>query len=333
MIKTLRTAIFLLLAAPLLTQCVPSQDTNSLDLRLRNLDNQVFQLGKSVNQMGGGTGAGNPLQQITAKQAEMSDQIDRLNSDVLKIKGTLDEKGHQSRTSQSDSDMLKSTLQKKVDELSQQVAALSDQVNQNTSALKTGQPLAVTAGTSVKKLEKAAEPTPVEKNEGATSDSKDKEKETAVAQGKSKGEEGKPKAEGSKAHDDTEAAAPGDPGKAIYDQGLELFRASKFNEAYRTFSDYISKYPKGKMAPNARFWLGDCYYNQQEYELAILEYQKVIADYPSDGKAPAALLKQGLAFEKLKDNETAKIVYNKLMKEYPKSDQVETAKKRIESFK
>ena len=86
------------------------------------------------------------------------------------------------------------------------------------------------------------------------------------------------------------------------------------------------------MAPNSRFWLGDCYYNQQEYELAILEYQKVIADYPTDGKAPAALLKQGLAFEKLKDNETAKVVYDKLLKGYPKSDQVETAKKRIESF-
>ena len=323
MTKTLRVATFLLLASPLLTQCVPSQDVSSLDLRIRNLDNQVFQLGKSVNQMGGGSGPGNPLEQITAKQAELSDRIDRLNSDVLKIKGTIDEKGHQSRTSQSDSDMLKSTLQKKVDDLTQQVAALSDQVNQNTSALKTGQPVTSGSSTSVKALEKAPERPPVEKAEAPA---ESKEKETPPSPGK-------PKAESKKAQEDGEAATPGDPGKAIYDQGLELFRASKFNEAYRTFSDYISKYPKGKMAPNSRFWLGDCYYNQQEYELAILEYQKVIADYPTDGKAPAALLKQGLAFEKLKDNETAKIVYNKLLKEYPKSDQVETAKKRIESFK
>ena len=69
------------------------------------------------------------------------------------------------------------------------------------------------------------------------------------------------------------------------------------------------------MAPNARFWLGDCYYSQQEFELSILEYQKVIADYPNHAKAPAALLKQGLAFEKLKDNETAKIVYKKVLDE------------------
>jgi len=324
MIKTLRTAAFMALTAPLLVQCVPSQDVNSLDLRIRNLDNQVFQLGKSVNQMGGSGGADNPLEQIQAKQAEMANNIDRLNSDVMQVKGLLDEKNYRSKASQSDSDMIKSTLQKKVDELSQQVVALTDQVNQNTAALKSGQPIATMGSTPAKALEKAADTAAPEKSETPAADSGEK---ASPALSKAKPEEKE------KAQEDTEAAATGDPGKAIYDQGLELFRASKFNEAYRTFSDYISKHPKGKMAPNARFWLGDCYYNQQEYELAILEYQKVIADYPSDGKAPAALLKQGLAFEKLKDNETAKIVYNKLLKEYPKSDQVETAKKRLDSFK
>jgi len=333
MLKTLRSAALVLCVSPLVSQCVPSQDTNSLDLRIRNLDNQVFQLGKTVNQMGGSTGQGSPLQQITTKQAEMSDQIDQLNNDILRMKGSIDEKTHQSRSSQSDSDMLKSTLQRKVDELTQQVSALTDQVNQNTSALKSGAPIAPVISATSKKIEKA-DPIPAEKPE-AKPEAKvidKKDKEPVIVETKPKAEEGKAKGEAKKT-EDAEAAAPGDPGKAIYDQGLELFRAGKFNEAYRTFGEYISKYPKGKMAPNSRFWLGDCYYNQQEYELAILEYQKVIADYPSDGKAPSALLKQGLAFEKLKDNDTAKIVYNKLLKEYPKSDQVETAKKRIESFK
>lgn len=321
MIKTLRVTSLLLLAAPLLSQCVPAQDVNSLDLRVRNLDNQVFQLGKTVNQMGGASATGNPLEQINAKQAEMSDNIDRLNNEILRMKGSIDEKNYRAKNSQPDN----SALQRKVDELSQQVAALTDQVNQNTSALKSGQPVAVSSGTPMKSLEPVKDTAPVEKAEEKSAAAKSKE---VAVTGPSKAKD-----EGKKGQEDTEAAAAGDPGKAIYDQGLELFRASKFNEAYRTFSDYITKYPKGNMAPNARFWLGDCYYNQQEYELAILEYQKVIADYPSDGKAPSALLKQGLAFEKLKDNETAKIVYNKLMKEYPKSDQVETAKKRIESFK
>lgn len=321
MLKKLRTTTLLLMASPLLIQCVPSQDVNSLDLRIRNLDNQVFQLGKTVNRLGGSAGPENPLEQIQARQAEMADNIDRLNSEIMRLKGKIEETSHQSRNSQADS-----RLQQRVDELSQQVASLGDQVNQNTSALKTGQPVGIAMAAPSKAPPKPSmdEPAPAKLVE----DTAGTETKIAASPEKKKTDEVKqPPA------NDSEAASPGDPGKAIYDKGLELFRASKFNEAYRTFSDYLSKFPKGKMAPNARFWLGDCYYNQQEFELAILEYQKVIADYPTDSKAPSALLKQGLAFEKLKDNETAKIVYNKLLKEYPKSDQVDTAKKRLDSFK
>lgn len=322
MLKTLRTTTVLLLASPLLIQCVPAQDVNSLDLRIRNLDNQVFQLGKTVNRIGGSAGPDNPLDQIQVRQAEMADNIDRLNSEIMRLKGRIEENNRQPRASQTDSG-----LQRRVDELSQQVASLGDQVNQNTSALKSGQPSgAVIIPPSKPPVKQAIEePAPAKVVETAKVNTEPK---IAATPEKKKTDEPKPLPVA-----DAEAASVGDPGKAIYDKGLELFRASKFNEAYRTFSDYLSKYPKGKMAPNARFWLGDCYYNQQEFELAILEYQKVIADYPSDSKAPSALLKQGLAFEKLKDNETAKIVYNKLLKEYPKSDQVETAKKRLDSFK
>lgn len=325
MVKTLRAAAVMLLATPFLTHCVPAQDVNSLDLRIRNLDNQVFQLGKTVNQLGGGNGQDNPLELIQAKQAEMADNIDRLNSEIMQIKGKLEESSHQAKTSQSDSDQIKSALQKKVDDLTQQFEALSDQVNQNTSALKSGQTIQLTTITPDKVVQKKPVADAPAKTEESAATTELKEL-TPTSTAKESPEEKKPV-------EDAEAASSSDPGKAIYDQGLELFRASKFNEAYRTFSDYIAKHPKGKMAPNARFWLGDCYYNQQEFELAILEYQKVIADYPSDAKAPAALLKQGLAFEKLKDNETAKIVYNKLLKEYPKSDQVDIAKKRLEAFK
>lgn len=322
MLKTFRAVTLFLLTTPLLVQCVPSQDTSALDLRVRNLDNQVFLLGKAVNNMGGGNGPNSPLDQIQARQAEMANNIDRLNSEIMQIKGQLEESSHRSQSSQSESDMTKSTLQNQVDALSQQFVILSDQVNQNTSALKAGQGVSPTV-TSRPVAERTPNevPPPSGKASGKT-----EVKELSPSQSKVTPAEKKPGA-------DTEAASSNDPGKAIYDQGLELFRSSKFNEAYRTFSDYINKYPKGKMAPNARFWLGDCYYNQQEYELAILEYQKVVENFPSDGKAPAALLKQGLAFEKLKDNETAKIVYKKLMKDYPKSDQVETAKKRLDSFK
>jgi tol-pal system protein YbgF len=129
------------------------------------------------------------------------------------------------------------------------------------------------------------------------------------------------------------AKAASDPSQRLYDSGIAAFTAKKFQDAYAAFNEYIEKYPKGKLAGNARFWLGDSLYNQGEYELAILEYQKVIADYSNHPKSSAALLKQGLAFEKLKDLETAKLVYYKLEADYPKSEEAATAKKRLNSLK
>ncbi len=127
--------------------------------------------------------------------------------------------------------------------------------------------------------------------------------------------------------------AAANPEQKLYDEGLADFTTKKFKEAYDTFSRYLDKYPKGNLAGNARFWLGDSLYNQGKYELAILEYQKVIADFPNHPKCPAALLKQGLAFEKLKDLDTAKLVYYKLDAEYPKSEEASAAKKRLDSIK
>jgi TolA-binding protein len=79
--------------------------------------------------------------------------------------------------------------------------------------------------------------------------------------------------------------------------------------------------------------MGECEYNLQRFEEAILEYQKVISEYPKSNKMPDSLLKQGMAFAKLGDNESAKIVLNKLIKKYPKSPQAGVAKKKLVRIK
>ena len=119
----------------------------------------------------------------------------------------------------------------------------------------------------------------------------------------------------------------------VYNKGLAAYKANKYKEAYSAFSSYLEKNRTAPLAPNARFWLGECLFQQKEFELAILEYQKVLADYPKSNKAPAALYKQGQAFEMLAEKDTAKIVYNKLLADYPKSEQVEMAQKRLKELK
>ncbi len=119
----------------------------------------------------------------------------------------------------------------------------------------------------------------------------------------------------------------------LYQQALDLIKQKKYKDAKKTLRTYIEKHPHGKRVANAYFWMGECEYNLQRFEEAILEYQKVISRYPKSNKVPDSLLKQGIAFAKLGDNESAKIVLNKLIKKYPKSPQVSVAKKKIARLK
>ncbi len=119
----------------------------------------------------------------------------------------------------------------------------------------------------------------------------------------------------------------------LYQQALDLIKQKKYKDAKKTLRTYIEKHPHGKRVANAYFWMGECEYNLQRFEEAILEYQKVISRYPKSNKVPDSLLKQGIAFARLGDNESAKIVLNKLIKKYPKSPQVSVAKKKLAKIK
>ena len=120
---------------------------------------------------------------------------------------------------------------------------------------------------------------------------------------------------------------------STYDRGLSLFKQNKFRDAYNSFAEYLDKNPSAAEAVNARYYAAESLYEDKDYELAILEFQKVIVEHPKHELAPKALYKQGLAFEKIGDPETARIVYNKLVDTYPRSEEVVSAKTRLESLK
>jgi TolA-binding protein len=94
----------------------------------------------------------------------------------------------------------------------------------------------------------------------------------------------------------------------------------------------LSGNPQGQAAAQTLFYMGECLYNQGEFDLAILDYQKVISNHSQDSHTPSALLKQGMSFEKLTDHETAKIIFRKLIADHPDSSEAGLANKRLENL-
>jgi tol-pal system protein YbgF len=123
-----------------------------------------------------------------------------------------------------------------------------------------------------------------------------------------------------------------DSGGDIFSQAMTAFKAGKYKDAYRGFEQVLAGNPEGAKAAQTLFYMGECLFNQGEYDLAILDYQKVISNHGKDPHTPSAMLKQGMSFEKLTDHETAKIIYKKLIAGYPDSSEAGLARKRLESL-
>ncbi|MGR0480038.1 MAG: tetratricopeptide repeat protein [Candidatus Electronema sp. V4] len=128
--------------------------------------------------------------------------------------------------------------------------------------------------------------------------------------------------------------APADSGEdALFAKGMTSFKDKKYKEAYKFFEQHLSGQPDSKQAAKTLYLMGECLFNQGEYDLAILDYQKVISNYSGDTHSPAALLRQAMSFEKLTDKETAKIIYGKLAADYPDSREAKVARERMENLR
>lgn len=128
------------------------------------------------------------------------------------------------------------------------------------------------------------------------------------------------------------AAVPSSP-DALYLKGLETFKNGDLPGARTQLTQFIEANPNHELVANARYWVGETYYGEKNYEQAILEFQEVIKLYPKKEKAPAAMLKQALAFRALKDIKSAQYLLKRLTTDYPKSEEAKKAKTLLKEIK
>lgn len=117
-----------------------------------------------------------------------------------------------------------------------------------------------------------------------------------------------------------------------YNEAYDAFKAGKYAEARDLFEKFLTAHGDSDYGDNARFWVGETYFFEKDYERAILEYEKVIKNYPQGNKVPNALLKQGLSFLELGDRESAKLLLNRVVGEYPNTSPARIAKIKLSSI-
>ena len=125
------------------------------------------------------------------------------------------------------------------------------------------------------------------------------------------------------------AAAAGGSEQATYDAAMAALRSGSYDKAIATFGEVVANYPKGDLASNAQFWIGESYFTKGDLQNAIAAYRKVLSDWPDSRKAPDAMVKLGFSLGDLKRTAEARETLEDVVRRYPGSNAATLASDRL----
>jgi tol-pal system protein YbgF len=113
-----------------------------------------------------------------------------------------------------------------------------------------------------------------------------------------------------------------------YEKALQAFDEQQYQASKGHFTSILEMNPRGSLADNAQYWLGECAYAVENYTGA-LEAFKHVFQYHDTEKDDDAQLKLGYCYLKLRDTESALIEFKRLIVDYPESEYLTRAEEQI----
>jgi tol-pal system protein YbgF len=106
----------------------------------------------------------------------------------------------------------------------------------------------------------------------------------------------------------------------VYRRSLEALRGGRHVEAAAGFREFLKHHPNHDFADNAQYWLGECYYDQKDYPMAMREFRRVVEKYAHGNKVADALLKVGFSHVALGSAEVGRQVLEQVVRSYPQHE-------------
>jgi tol-pal system protein YbgF len=121
--------------------------------------------------------------------------------------------------------------------------------------------------------------------------------------------------------------------QALYDDSYISLRRGQYEDAIRSFNDYLKNCGSHGLVPDARFFIGESYYSMNKYKEAMPEFETILKDYPESEKCPLAMFKIARCQRALNQPKDAKATLQNLIKKYPNSYITTQAKEELKDIK
>lgn len=106
--------------------------------------------------------------------------------------------------------------------------------------------------------------------------------------------------------------------EALYDASLQSVLRGEYQVAEAGFKSFLEKHKDHSKNGNARYWLGETYYVQHDFNQAASVFLEGYQKSPKGGKAPDSLLKLGMSLSQLNKTREACATFSKLRADFPK---------------
>jgi len=107
--------------------------------------------------------------------------------------------------------------------------------------------------------------------------------------------------------------------------GEVYLKLTNYENAEKTFVEFLKTYPENEKAEDALFWLGETYYAKKEYKKAQYYYKLCLERYPKGRFYDYALFSLGSSFRDEKNYDEAERFLRTLVDSFPKSSLTEDA--------
>lgn len=226
-----------------------------------------------------GSGGRQQTDSQQSMQGELYQQLQQLRQEMMQLRGTIEEQGHQIRQLKQQSLDRYIDLDRRISGAGANTVPASeaeDTMLDGDAAANSGAGMAAAgAGAQVGAVAgtggRSGGDSPTSASAGA-----------AASGSRIAGEVAEP----------ADTSSTGDP-SSDYAKAYGLVRDRKFDEAIVAFNEYVAKYPDERYTPNAWYWLGELYLavKPQNLQASTQAFQKLLADFPNSGKIPAAMYK------------------------------------------